>query len=413
MSSLDELRSTLERQADALQDTERYIRPVAVRARIRAVRRRTTAIAAAATVAVLATVAGVVSLRGPAEIQPAHQVVGVEVPGEVAIDGFPYAVSSTADLSAERPRTTLASNDHDYRAVSLVGRGLGTGSATLYADGEPIARAFGEEDVEAAVPTGATRLRVRFDETPASARAGIAVYDWTGGLADGVSAPGGSAVFRDTIADDHLLTGAFADPGSGEVSVRFTGAFSDVRFSEYCTTDERGLWLAIEVDGQRTIDGPCQDAGRDPGSSGSSFEGHRVRDHVVRAYLTRGADGPEVRSGSAVVGVAVYRRAAGGEQVLGLRVPQSVEYAGRTWVLDSVETTPLTIDSAHGLVVGLVGRGDGVYATWRGSHDRGSSTRMGSGRGTASTLATELLAGDTYRLDVRGGTGRLVVYRPE
>ncbi|WP_395694014.1 hypothetical protein [Nocardioides sp.] len=412
MNTLDDLRTVLGDRADDLRDDDRYLRPAAVRERIRVARRRRTATAAVvAAAAVAVTAIGVGTLRGGDAVEPASRVVGVDVPSRVSVYGFPYAVSRTLDFPAGRPRLLL-SDTADDRAVSLVARGLGRGSATLYADGEPVARAFGDQDVEVPVPTAATRFRVRFDRAPASARAGVAVYDWTGELADGVADAGGKAVFRRAMGADRLLAGAFSEPGSSTVSVPFTGAFDGVRFSEYCTTDQKGLWLNVEVDHQGPISGPCREDGRDPGSASATFLGHRVRDRVVRAYVTRGAEGPVVRSASTVVGVAVYTTPSA-PRVLGMRVAPSVEYGGRTWVLDSVETAPLTLDTREDVVIGLVARGAAVHADWHGRLVSGTSARLGATSGPASTLATELLAGDRYRIDVRGGQGRLLVYRPE
>lgn len=427
MNTLDDLRSTLGGRADALDDTDRYIRPVAVRARIRVARRRRTAsVAAAAVLAVAGAALTVDSLHQPDTIEPAGKVLGLDVPGEVSISGFPYDLVRGVELPATKPRLHLDSDDG--RAVSLVARDLGSGSATLYADGEPIARVRGEEHLTAPVPTAATRLRVRFDGAPADARAALALYDSTGELAAGVTDSDGSAVFRDTIGGDRLLTGAFSRPGESEVTVHFTGAFSDVSFSEYCSTRERGLWLNVEVDDQGPISGPCRDdTTRDPGTSSSSFEGHTVRARVVRAYLTRGADGPEVSSDATVLGVAVYREAPGARLVLGMRTAQEVEYAGRTWVLDRVEgqpdgghdAVPVTIDTADGdRLLGLVARGATVGASWTGRLTHGTSSYLGAGRGSASTLGGVLLAGDRYRVtfDSEDGSdfeGALLVYRPE
>ena len=427
MNSLDDLRSVLDGRAEALDDTDRYIRPVAVRARIRAARRRrTAAVAAAAVLAVTGTAVGVDALRQPDALEPAGRVIGLDVPAEASISGFPYDLTRGVELAATEPRLTLDRDDE--RAVSLVARDLGTGSATLYADGEAIARVRGDEHLTAPVPTAATRMRVRFDGTPSDARAGLALYDSTGELAAGVTDADGTAVFRDSVAGDRLIAGAFSEPGRSEATVHFTAAFSDVRFSDYCSTDEKGLWLNVEVDDQGPISGPCRDgAGRDAGAASSSFEGHRVEDRVVRAYLTRGPDGPEVTSDSAVVGVAVYRVPAGAELVLGMRVAQQVEYAGHSWVLDHIADQPgsshgvlrTTVDTADGdRLLGVVGRGATVRAVWSGRLTDGSSSYLGAGVGTASTLGGVLLAGDRYQvtLDSESGAdfdGALLVYRPE
>lgn len=428
MSTLNDLRATLDEHADSLHDTERYVRPVAVRQRIRAARRRRSAAVAVAAAAVVAAGAiGVAALRQPEPVAPASEVLGVDVPGTVEISGFPYTVTRTVELDPQRLRLTLDSADEE-RAVTLVAQGLGdNGLATLYADGEPIARVQGDGDIEAPVPVYASELRVRFVDAPASARAGLAVYESTGELADGVTDAAQTAVFRDTVGGDELLAGAFSEPGTSEVSVAFTAAFSDVRFSEYCHTDEPGLWLNVEIDDQGPISGPCREDQRDPGTSSSSFEGQLERDLVVRAYLTRGPNGPEVTSDSTVVGVAVYQQAQGASRVLGMRVPRTVEHAGRTWVLDSTISqgedrrgpVRTVVDTEDGdQLLGLVGRGATVIARWDGLLTRGTSSYIGAGSGSASSIAGVLLAGDRYDvvLESEDGSdfdGVLVTYRPE
>ena len=92
MSTLDDLRSTLEQHADGLDDTERYVRPVAVRARIRAVRRRRAGlVAVAAAVVVVAGVATVGQLRSPRPpCSPPSRSSASTCPGSIEVLGFPY-----------------------------------------------------------------------------------------------------------------------------------------------------------------------------------------------------------------------------------------------------------------------------------------------------------------------------------
>ena len=70
MSSIDDLRSTLERHADGLADHDLHVRPVAVRERVRAVRRRRRSALAVAAVAVVgvATLATFVGAGGLGDI---------------------------------------------------------------------------------------------------------------------------------------------------------------------------------------------------------------------------------------------------------------------------------------------------------------------------------------------------------
>ncbi|KQW49176.1 hypothetical protein ASC77_10815 [Nocardioides sp. Root1257] len=420
MNTLHDLRSTLDRHADDLDDSERYVRPVAVRARIRAVRRRRAgAVAAVAAVAVVAVVAAAGTLRSPQSVEPAGPtVIGIDVPEDLAILGFPYTLSRTVELSAADP--ALVMEQDDDRAVSLVGRDLGSGSVTLLADGEPIARARGDEAVEAPVPTAATRLRIRLDGASSDARAAVAIYHSTPGLAPGTT-DGDRAVFRDEVAGQRLLTAAFSGTRP-EVTVTHAGDLADVRISDYCRADEKGLWMQITLDGSLWQSGECHTvADVDAAASSSASDEHTTGDHVVRAYVTRGMDGPVVTDTRTVVGLAVYERLRSVRTALGTPVDPVVEEAGRTWTLARVtDSDHATVDTSDGdrLLV-LVSRGDMVYASWRGALLRGRSAYMSSGPGTGpGTLsAGVLLAGDTYDVQVRsegpGGEGALLVYRPE
>ena len=93
MNTLEDLRASLNQRADQLHDDDLYTRPAAVHGRIRAVRRRRTAVAAVAAVAavtlVVGGVTGVGALRQPATPQPA--VAGIDVPSRVTINSYPYS----------------------------------------------------------------------------------------------------------------------------------------------------------------------------------------------------------------------------------------------------------------------------------------------------------------------------------
>lgn len=430
MSTLRDLRETLDQHAGGIDDTERYVRPVAVRERIRVVRRRratAAGVAAALVVAVAGTAVG--TWGGDREVQPAGPVVvGIDVPQQITVQGFPYELTTTPDLSDD-PRTTLDEADAD-RVVTLVARDLGGGSATLYVDDEPVARVRGDEELAAPVPayTVERRLRVRLDGAPEDARVGLAVYTATGGLAPGVG--DGEVVFPDLPPTQDLLAGAFSEPGEAGTEVTVEAALRDLRFAEYCRTETRGLVVHLSVDGEDSSFGAC-DVG-DPvspvavGGTASFGGGATVREHVVRVRVTRGEDGPEVSDPSTVVGVGVYALPEQ-RRVLGLGVDETVTWDSRTWVLDRVVDQPTpgepireSISTADGdLLVGLVSRGGTVGVTWTGERTTGSSTFIDStAAGTAaSSLSGVLLAGETFSVDAerRGGgpfDGALLVYRP-
>jgi hypothetical protein len=426
MSTLDDLRSVLEEHAGGLDDTERYVRPVAVRARIRtARRRRTTAATVAAAALVLAGVAGVSSLRQPSALEPAGpSVLGLDVPDTWFVNEFPYELEQTASFAGDGDRVELAGDQDDpERAVAFYATGLGSGSATLLSDGEAIARATGEDDAELPVPISSTSttLEVRLDDAPTGARTGIAVYTATDELAEGVS--NGTAVFRQVVAGSELLAGDFSDQSRSEVTFEFTGSLDEARFATYCVAAEKGLWLNLSIDGEGHVSTQCHRVdSRDPGSSWSSFpeETGPAGVHTVRAFLTRdGRDSTPVPSPGAVVGAAVYRQPIAQQRAAGTTVGSTTEFAGRVWRLVDVMEQPRAqiVAGRTDLLLGFATRGALVRATWEGELVPSDSTSVASPDSTATFIGGVLLRGDTYdvRLDPDEGElsrGALLVYRP-
>lgn len=425
MNTLHDLRSTLDQHAEGLHDGERYARPVAVRARIRAVRRRRAgAVAVAAAALVVAGVAGFGALRGPSVVEPAGPtVLGLEVPETWMIDEFPYELDRTATFSGDRDRIELVGDgDGPARAVALYADGLGSGSATLFSDGEAIARVIGDEDAELPVPVsnpGAT-LSVRLTGVPAGARAGVAVYTATDELAEGVG--NGTAVFRQVVAGSELLAAGFSDETRPEVRFTFHGRLARAAFASYCASAENGLRLNLEIDGDGAVSGRCQrqDA-RDAGTSRYTFpdETGPARDHTVRAYLTRGDADEPVSSPDTAFGAAVYRRLVAQQSVAGTWVESVIEHAGRAWrlarVIDGASARIPARDSD--LLLGFVAQGEMTSVRWAGTLVDGQSTYAG-GPDVGVATAGLLLRGDTYdvRLTADEGEltrGALLVYRPE
>jgi hypothetical protein len=416
MSTLHDLRATLDQHADGVEDTERYIRPVAVRARIRAVRRRRAGtVAVAAVLMLLAGGAAVSSVRSAGTPEPAS-VAGVDVPRSIDVLGFPYRLSGLVDLSVDT--THVAPADRD-RAVVLVATGLGDGIATLYSDDTPIARARPGEQVSVPVDLGdaGADLQVRFDDTDHHARAGVAVYEATGELAQGVTNADGTTVFRHEVAGNPLVQAAFSTPGAKEIRLEATAPAADMSYTFYCS-GEPDLWVNVEVDGTGPLASSCGDVRPDAGVGTSAMTdgSHQVRDHDVRVYLTDGADGPEVTREDVEFGVGIYLRSSLDQQVAGQRVAARVEYLGRTWELAGVQDAPATIDSDGGdVLLGFAADGTNARASWAGrllDREDGMVTLADGGYTSTAGL---LLAGDAYDVRIDGDVtdARLLTYRPE
>lgn len=414
MSTLDDLRTTLDRHAGDVHDTERYVRPAAVRARIRAVRRRRAAVVSAvAALVMIGAVAGFASLGSSPGPEPADNttVIGVDVPERIELLGVPYRLTGSEPMDV-----SFAWGDWKPHAVILVASGLGTGTATLFAQGEPVARLrAGERVAPAVLVEGAANLYVRFDGAGSHAKAGIAIYTATGEQASGVT--DGVAVFRDRVAAGQLLDAAFSDGTSAAATIRFNERLDRVRIAEYCRTDDPGLWVNVAVDGERFLYGECgRESDPDPGTGGATWDVPTSGWHTAEVYVTRGEDGPRVPDADAVVGLGAYPvvRTDDGDAA-------TLEQDGRTWLLERVvDADRVTIDTSGGdRLLGYTGRRGQVWVTWRGALDDGrsgtSSTSAGLGAGSAT--AGVLLAGDSYdvRLHTRGegASGRILVYRPE
>lgn len=418
MSTLHELRTTLEQHAESLHDAERVDRAAAVRQRVRVVRRRRTATVVLAAVVAMVAVAGLVgALRTPHDVQPVDRLLDVRVPGEIDVLDFPYVLDDLQELTDE-PRLRLGGSDND-RAVLLVATGLGPGTATLYADGEAVARVRADDPLAAPVTLGDAEadLRVRLDGTDDTARAGVAVYEATGELPPGVS--NGTAVFRDEVAGDRLLDAGFLEPGESAIVLQTQGALRDLRFTFYCVAPD-DVWVTVAIEDNEAAGTGCRNhPGLDAGAGTSVVIDQQPAppdDSAVRVYLTQGALGPQLTSpDDMVLGAAVYERSVADQQVLGDRVDSRVEYASRTWVLDEVAGGSTTVDTAEGdVLLGLVTDGAGQRVSWVGDLDRGGSAAMTTNAGgTNSLLAGVLFAGDRYDVRTTGGEARLLLYRPE
>lgn len=420
MNTLDDLRTTLEQHAEGFDDTARPARVAAVHHRVRAVRRRrASAGVVAATLAVVAGVAAVGSLREPGSVEPAGpSVVGVDVPDRVSVHGFPYDLIDSGAVP-EGEAWFVRGPQAVPQSVSLVGRGLGSGSATLYADDEAVSRVFGD-GVGAPVPVaGDVALTVRYDGAPGDSRTGLAFYEATGEPAPGVA--DGAIVFREQVGSATLVDAAFST-GPSVVELPAAGDLADLHVATWCTTDERGMWLTTEVDGQPSSSRPCVwDGVRDPGTNTEvPAVGSDGRSHTVRTVLTRGSFGPDATDTKARLGLGIYAQET--TMVAGTGVPSVVEAQGRTWALDPAGMTTVevdnwerTVDTTDGdVLLGVVGRAETLRLDWEGRLSRGSSPSYESDLGAAG-IGALLLQGDRYTVRMTGSEVRkasLLVYRP-
>jgi hypothetical protein len=313
--------------------------------------------------------------------------------------GFPYTFEETEELG-QGERHQLDELDGE-RAITLVGSGLGDGSVTLLSNGEPVARARAGQASAAPLPIGGSGplLEVRYDGTPDGARAGVAIYEATGELAAGVS--NGSVVFRDSYAGQPLLGAAFSAPGESSVELDVNGG-PTMRFVVYCD-GPRDLWVTLDIDGEPGTAGGCGADGQADLAAGSSatLAGLGTGKHVLRVFVSHERDGAPADVDDVTVGAGAY--------VAG----DSVEYAGRTWLSDAADTSPLTLELAsEDVLLGASGSGS-LRLTWRGELDEGGSDGTIGQSSRGSLVAGVLLAGDTYQISATGHDARILTYRPE
>lgn len=404
MNTLDDLRVALQR-AGTFDDVEGPARPLAVRRRVSAVRRRRAATAVAtAVVVVLAVVAGGTLLGGGGStVEPTRRL---DVPAQVRLSGFPYALTRVAH-PRDGQRVSVG-GDVTGRAAVLVAHGLGSGTATLVLEGQPIARLV-RDGRSAPVPllAGSARdqMYVALDGAPRGARVGIALYDRTGELADGVS--NGETVFREQVGAMVRVDAGFAAPGARGLDLTVRAPLRDLRFRTYCSADQPRLWVQVSIDGDVPsgtecagndgIDGGATSLGAIGGDAGS-------RVHTVHVFLTRGRGLDPVSDPRVSYGVGAYVPATG-----------TVEYLGRTWALDDVRTARATDIRTGGeeRLLRVVADGVGGTATLTGRLDERRRTFEVHDLAAGPTVdGTLLLPGDTYHLEL-DVPARIEVYRPE
>lgn len=413
MSTLNELRATLEEHAESIHDTEGVTRAASVRQRARVVRRRrVAAVAAAAAVVVVAGVAVAGRLDADPEPVPAEQWHGVKVPGEVELAAGTYELDEVQDVEPGQ-EVALSYPDGERLAISLVASGLEDGRATLLVNDYPMARLVDGRTLSSAIEAAPWTVKVRLEGAPADARVGYALYQ---GPSDGLPQGEGHAepAFLERV-DDRVLAGwASAGPGeSAEVTVE--APLDEITVATLCTADDGEVVTVL--DGGPEWSEPCNQQVWGDGTTnvfgGDSFG---VESTDGEHSFTVSATDPDV-----AVSVGIYVR-GDGRDVIGTQVAEMVEWMGRFWTLDEV-TVPdeapeavLTKDIEVGAEERLI-----RFVSY-GPHELELTSGLGrpcqvpslAGGDITDFCSPMLLPGDTYHLEAGGdGIGlALLVYRP-
>ena len=338
MSTIADLRETLDRHAEDLVDTGLTGRVGAVRQQVRVVRRRRAATAvAAAAVALGGTVTALGLASGPdTTIQPATELGGHAVPEEVGSLGYTYAY---ADGVSDPTRATLRLTASDQpRLVSWAASGDQVGLAGPQHD-VWTSDATQFEDFTLVAPGEHPTFTATGDDVA------LAVYDLTDAAPEGVTRDG--ITFRQQVAGQPLLGATIADSGAAQVSADIDAAGTGrLTLAYFCSGGDDDMTVHVSIDGTPAVSEPgCADDTFDPAGvqdrrsvSGEVLPGGTGE---VRVWVTQGVDGPPVVDPDLRLGVGIYGSAESTERVEGLAVPALTERDGHVWQLVDVrESAP-------------------------------------------------------------------------
>jgi hypothetical protein len=323
MSTLDDLRTTLDRHASGLPDDHLSVRTGAVRERVRVVRRRRRAGVAGALAVVLATVGGVVLGLGGGDRPGDRELAGSTAPATLQSLGYTYSFERGVEGSGSAT-VRLAASDRP-RLVSWAT----SGRDRVLVDGpydrhDAVSGDFADFQL---VPEGdPATVKVTVDGV---GTVGLAVYELTDAAPPGVTVDG--ITYRDQVGDQRLVGAAIGRAGETTTSTRVQIVPGHVRVKYLCGAASGNVYVHLEIAGEEQGalggSGACDRSALDPGASGTFTnlrltEFGAVGDTVpVTVRLTVGdrarafpVDDPDAR-----VGFGLYRsgqrvRVAGGLQ---------------------------------------------------------------------------------------------------
>jgi hypothetical protein len=382
MSTLDDLRTTLDRHASGLPDDHLSDRTGAVRERVRVVRRRRRAGAAGALAVVLAVVGGVVLGLDSPHRHADRRLAGATAPAALRSLGYTYAFArgvegdgaATLRLPAsEQPRLVSWATASSDDVVTL--RGVGDEPRTVTVDD------FGDF---VRVPPG----RRGAITVTGTGEVALAAYDLRraapGDTVDGVT-------FREEVAGQRLLASAIGTPGQAEVSVDLSTDAGPLPVSYLCAAGPVDAWVHISLNGEQVVSGGgCEDSLFDPAGAGgfsTDLGAVEARSTRLRLWVTHGEHGGRVEDADLRVGLGAYAPAPSVARLAGSPVPATVEHDGHLWRF--VDARP----------------GAGRELEVRGLPGRETLVGMrfaSVGRGVVRTLANGVPAGSSFRT---GGSG--------
>lgn len=328
MSTLDELRRTMDQHADDIHDDAVHVRAAVVRRRGQQVRRQRRAGAGLATVAAAAAVVALVTLPSGHSPQPAdRRLLGMEAPATMTSLGYTYDFARGIEGDATRTTVKLSASE-DARLLTWADRGDGTIRIRTADDRTIVSR--GDFTDFVAIPPGASGTwTVEGPDTAA------AVYQ-----VDATRPPKGftraGITYRAQVLDRQLLTADIGQAGQADLQGRVTLPAGRVGSGAFCTGGTSKTWIHVEVaDAPGSFGQNCTAPVFDPG--GNLESGFRTpgQTSTVHVWATEGEHGPLSTSPSLRLGYGFYALGHETIRVAGYRLEQQVEYDGHVWGLSS------------------------------------------------------------------------------
>jgi hypothetical protein len=336
MSSLTDLRTTLDLHAEQVTDADAVIRATAIRHRVAVVRRRRRALGAGALAVALVAGAGVALVSQPNHApEPAAPVLlGVQAPETMTSLSYTYRTDGWGRTVTGDASVKLSASDRP-RLISWTVKGAPSVRFVLPNGEVWNSRASRFKDF-IALPAGQSgSLRV----SAGDGRVGVATYALTDQVPPGYTKDG--ITFRQTVATNPLLGAVIGDLGQTDVSTTFVAPRGQVALSVRCLGLPHGDVLHVSFNGSERTSGACDDSSTfDPGfSAGYRFSTKNPGQTVaLRAWVTNGDSSqtplaagsvPDLRMMVGAYGPAETRR------VGGTRVAAFIEQDGHLWGIGS------------------------------------------------------------------------------
>ena len=404
MNTTDDLRSTLDRHASGLADHDLHVRPVAVRERVRVVRRRRRAAVGGVAAAVVGALALTLPLGGERQAPVADRTLAGHVaPRTLSSLGYTYTFAQGRQGDG-RARLHFAASDRP-RLVSW---------ATSGPDNEVTLRGVDESPRTVTTDDFGDFVRVppQRDGTITVTGVGkvaLATYDLSG------AAPGDTRdgiTFRHDVAGRRLLGDAIGDPGEADIAFDTSTEAGPLPISYLCSRGPADAWLHIAVAGGQVVTGGgCDDAPFDPAGSGAveiHVNADEARSLHVRMWVTHGEHGRLVEDPDLRLAVGAYAPAPAVARLAGWPVPATRERDGHLWrLVDTEAGAPGARElSVHGLAgqetlvaMSFAHTGPGVVRTLEDGRLGESSFAAG---GSGSTEAVVPATGGSVGLRVDG-----------